>query len=133
MDLAQLLSGLGDDDDEGDTRLTDDQIVNRLRDLYAQAHGEEHTFTPGQIIIHKFPAAANTKNADEPAMFIRYLEKSIDMATPEMMEADSKRFGTNSAAAFLDCVIAKIARRGTFDKFLADSREYRPHPDFLTD
>ena len=105
--------------------LTPEQQVIRLREVLA-LRAETHTFRPGQILQHKYPELASIKAADEPHIFIEYLETPIRAFD----RADFEDLGNGNACETYDCVVGYIVRGKHFMMFLSDSRWWKPHPDF---
>lgn len=130
FDMRQIFGAMvanqgdGGEDEPG---LTDYQIVNRLREHY-ELLGEKHTFTPGQIIIHKFPESATTKNAKQPAVFMRYLDEPI--SGPELVTGIEDVSGHLSTIT-MDCIVGCWSS-GSFVTFMMSSDFFKPHPTFGT-
>ncbi len=123
MSLSEILLGMSEDEGQS---LTDAQMVVRLRDCFAHL-AEVHTFKAGDIVLHKFPSMANTKHATDPAIFMGYLEQPI---TGIDFISEPDELHNSSAADVQDCRIGQI-KHGRFYVHLHDSRDFRPHPDFL--
>jgi len=120
--FAQAMAG-GTVDDGRD--LTPEQQVIRLREVTA-LRAETHTFKPGQIVVHKYTELAEIKDADQPRIFIKYLDKPIRAA--DMMDFDGLR--TSVATHEYDCMFGLITDGLTYTEYFADSRWLKPHPDF---
>lgn len=123
MNLAELFAD--HEHDEG-PNLTDAQTVARLQEIFA-LRAEAMTLTPGQVILHKYPSMGNTKDAEKPAIFVRYLDKPIMGA--ELPANSAENQGDFKMALTQDCIVMCVSR-GKAVEFLQDSRDYKPHPDF---
>lgn len=120
--LAQLMGSDDENEREGDG-LTDVQIVNRLTECAARLD-ETTKFENGDIILHKWPGLATTKNAHKPKVFLEYLDQPVLGHTLPDAEV-----GTHTIASVEDCRVGQISQ-GCFVRYLADSREFELHPDF---
>jgi len=125
MNLAELFAKAATDRDD-EPNLTDAQTVTRLQEIFA-LRAETVTLTPGQVILHKYPSMANTKDAEKPAIFVRYLDKPI--MGIEMPANSAENQGDFKMALTQDCVVLFVSH-GRAVEFLQDSRDYKPHPDF---
>lgn len=126
--LTELLARMGgDDDDDRESGLTDAQTVARLTE-YADMLAEKHQFTYGQVLLHKYPSGADTRDADKPCVFLGYLDRPVNLSERDYHEPAD--FYSNATSGVLDCRVGRIARRGKFVVYLHSSAEYRPHPDF---
>lgn len=115
MNLAQLLAAK-DDDSPG---LTDEQIITRLSEYFALVHATEpERFEPGQIVWHKYPAMAYSRDAGKPNIFLGYLDapiRGVDLAR------EPGDLGSMQSAMVLDVRILAI-QQDAVAPFLADSR-----------
>jgi len=125
MSLAELFGALGEEERD-EPSLTDAQIATRLTEVFA-LRAERHSFKPGQVILHKYPSMANTKDAAKPAVFVRYLDDPF--AGHELHGAGPDDVGGFRMALHQDCVVLSMSR-GCAVEFLQDSADYKPHPDF---
>lgn len=131
MDIEAMMSAMSkkagqqsrsEHEDDG---YTDVQVVARLLDCFTNME-DAHEFTPGQIILHKFPSLAGTRSGDRPAVYLRKLDPPI--AVKDYVD-DASDMYSNSATAVFDMVLGKIMT-GTFCEYFGQSKEYKPHPDF---
>lgn len=123
MNLAEMMRDMTVNEDEPDS-LTDAQLIGRLKSIY-ELRGEKHTFTPGQIIRHKYPEMSNKRSGDVPNIFVRYLDKQIVVADhPEAFE-DVSDWSSMVASLRLDCVIGTITNNA-YCEFFVPSADYRP-------
>jgi hypothetical protein len=127
MDMEEKLARAYSKQHASDQTLTDGQIVTRLKGVFAHLQ-EEHTFVPGQVLLHKYPSLAMTKASGKPCVFVRYLEMTIDISRAVKPTEMSEYFNSN-AARVLDCAIM-VLHDDSAVTYLLDSTEYRPHPDF---
>ncbi len=101
MNLAEFFASESHRDDG--PGLTDDQIITRMGEWFAQAYeAEPEIFRPGQIIWHKNPSAAISVDSDKPHLFVRYLEtavRGIDYVR------DARDLGANFVAMVQDCEV----------------------------
>jgi hypothetical protein len=100
------------------------QQVAELREFFA-ARTVKHDFTPGQILRHKMPATATIKFADQPHIFLEYLEVPFDAA--ERAEFDD--LDDTHVTNVYDCKVAVRTERFVVT-FLSQSWMWEPHPDF---
>ncbi len=132
MNFAKMVADMDDaafaaDDTDG---LTDVQIIGRLKSVHELRAGK-HTFTPGQIVRHRFPDQMNnSRTAKTPGMFIRYLDKCITVADhPEAFE-DITDWCTMAATFQYDCVIGfivhGISTQNNYLEFFENAGEWRP-------
>lgn len=105
--------------------LTPEQHVIRLREVMA-LRAEIHTFTPGQILIHRYPDLSQTRDSYNPQIFMNYLDQPIRGV--DMMDLDD--IGSSCATFELDCMVGRIVEGKTFMTFFMDSKWLKPHPDF---
>jgi hypothetical protein len=131
MNLQEMMMALGHESDDGDgdaSRLTPIQIVARLKNyIAARADVEGVTFAPGDVIVHVAPDVALTRDADMPVIFMGYLDDPIDT---KMLANNPEEIHSFSAARTLDSTILTY-RDDSAVPFLADSKDYKLHPDFI--
>lgn len=122
--LADFLSAVSDDDDDS-PKLTDVQIIARLTEYHAQVFASEpERFEPGQIIWHKWPELADTREAEFPGIFIRYLDTPIHARDYIREPSD---LGSTSAARTMDALRGCISE-GCFAVHFFDSRTHTATP-----
>lgn len=122
-DLMTALAGALANEREPSPRLSTFQQAARLREVFA-LRNEAFTFNPGDLMIHKWPNMADTRDADVLCVFIEYL---ADGPIEACYAKKTEDFSSNGAARVLDCRIGTI-REGDFVIYLADSRVYKPAP-----
>lgn len=105
--------------------------VNKTREIAMLRHdpANSHRFAFGDVVRHKYPEFCTQKSAENPVVFVRYLEEPVrgyDYAK------DAQELHSNASATVLDCVIAVILDDDDvrYSEYLLDSRDFEPHPDF---
>lgn len=123
MNLAEMITAAVRDGADKDERgLTAEQQITRLQEFFAQVYAAEpERFEPGQIIWHKNPAAADFRNAEDPHMFIGYLDQPVSGLG---LMKEPKDVGSNLITRVMDCRIANIQRGETFAVYMHDSRVF---------
>jgi len=127
MTLDDMIKGaLGENhDDPRDRGMTDEQVVNRLREAHARLQ-EENTFTPGQIVRLKLGRHSTLRSADAPVIYVGELDKTV-VGTDYVSEPSDLTHHHITQKA--DIIVA--AWQGdTFVEFPTWSRDFEPHPDF---
>ena len=126
MDLMEVLAQAAGESKEDAPSLTDVQVVARLRDVF-DAMQEVHTFSPGDVLLHKWPEMATTRGAAAPVLFVKYLPRHLNGWDADI--ADPKDLFNTAATAEMDCMVLHVVK-GRAVPHLSDSQRYRPHPDF---
>lgn len=116
--------------------------VSKTRKIVGLRHdpANHHVFAFGDVVRHKYPELCMQKSAENPCVFVRYLEEPVRgydyvKDTQELhSNASATVFESVSHTLFmeLDCVIAVIFDDGDmrYCEYLLDSRDFEPHPDF---
>lgn len=121
--MAMLEQAMTDNEDEG-PGLTDEQVVTRLREVLAKRQ-KFHDFTEGQVLRHKYPSLACTRDAAVPHIFVEWIEP---IHGTDLMREPSD-IGGMASALVADCRVLTISH-GTAHYWLTDSADWEPHPDF---
>lgn len=101
--------------------LTDEQQISRLQEFFAQVYEQEtERFEPGQIVWQKNPPLSTTKGAEQPHIFIEYLDDPIRGTDLVRQLDDMKTIGSGDVN---DCRIG-VLLYGHFCVYLMDSRAY---------
>ena len=101
-----------------------EEQVADLREFFA-ARATDHKFTPGQIMRHKTPKLAMIKWADQPHMFLEYLEEPISAVG----FATTDSLSDTQSTVIYDCKIA-VRTPSCVATFFSQSSMWEPHPDF---
>lgn len=105
--------------------------VSKTRKIVGLRHdpANHHVFAFGDVVRHKYPELCMQKSAENPCVFVRYLEEP---ARGYDYVKDAQELHSNASATVLDCVIAVIFDDGDvrYCEYLLDSRDFEPHPDF---
>lgn len=111
------------------SQMSDEDTANKLREAFAlRTNGE--VLKPGMIVVHKYPEYANTKNADRPAIFVRYLTPDEEFYGFQLLNAGPDDMGGSRMAMYQNCLIMRFSDAHLVE-FLEDAAEYKPHPDFI--
>ena len=98
--------------------LTAEQQITRLTEYFAQVFAAEpERFEPGQIIWHKNAGMACIRGAENPHMFLDYLDQPIVLAERATIEPHS-----SYAVGILDCRVLVLADFTHAATYLMDSR-----------
>lgn len=93
---------------------------------------DRHDFKPGDLITHKWPDMATSKNADGVAVVLEVLPEAIVVAAhPEAFE-DVTDWFSNATPAVFDIKLAYIEKGGSLAMHFANSSEYRPYDGPVT-
>lgn len=128
MSLAELFGQMSDMEEE--STMTEKQTVSALRKCFEAISEQPQVFTPGEIVLHKFPDHSTTKSASGPAIFIGYLDKPFDTGDRTTVTDPTDWHGT-ACCEHIDCKVGLMSGR-RFVVFHANSAHYRLHPDHLT-
>lgn len=128
MSLAELLGQMNPD--HGESSMTEKQKVKALRDCFSAINEPAHGFSPGDIILHKFPEHSNVKSSSGPCIFMGYTDKPFETADRTAV-SDPGDWHGSAACERIDCRIAMM-HGNAFVTFFGNSTLYRLHPDHLT-
>lgn len=84
--------------------LTAAQQIIRLKEVFEQRQ-EKHTFTTGQIVAEKNPEMSPRKSAQDPLLFVEYLEEPIRALDFVSELNDLVNYG---ATDIYDCIVASV-------------------------
>lgn len=105
--------------------------VSKTRKIVGLRHdpANHHVFEFGDVVRHKYPELCMQNSAENPCIFVRYLEEPVRGYD---YVKDTQELHSNASTAVLDCVIAVIFDDGDvrYCEYLLDSRDFEPHPDF---
>lgn len=105
--------------------------VNKTREIAMLRHdpANSHRFAFGDVVRHKYPELCAQKSAENPCVFVRYLEEPVRGYD---YVKGTQELHSNASTAVLDCVIAVVFDDGDtrYCEYLLDSRDFEPHPDF---
>lgn len=105
--------------------------VSKTRKIVGLRHdpANHHVFAFGDVVRHKYPELCTQKSAENPCIFVRYLEEPVRGYD---YVKDTQELHSNASTVVLDCVIAVIFDDGDarYCEYLLDSRDFEPHPDF---
>lgn len=127
MNFDDFLSDRSEDDRH---TMTEKELVAALKRCASAIAEPSVPFAHGDVLLHKFPDLAMSRTANEPCIFIGYLEQPITVSESTRVSEPWDWF-SNSAAVTLDCRIG-IINGDTFSIYFAASNQYRLHPDYLT-
>lgn len=121
MNLAEMMGAMKGDESPG---LTDEQQITRLEEYFAQVFATEpERFEPGQIIWHKNPQLSDKRSADQPHIFLGYLDEPIKaLDHVEGVRALFSPASTDVLDARIGCLPGSTGT--TFCTYFLDSRYF---------
>jgi len=124
--LGDLIKSAMDEADETKSKSeegpTDLQVITRLKDVFDNLQ-EEHRFTPGQVLMHKYPKSCILTSMKLPVVFLEYLPEARDMLDYIRTPND---LGYPSSGMVVDARVL-VYSDGRMYAMAVDSREFKPH------